>query len=115
GVPGLEAFEEAALTDPAVRDLLPRIRVAVDSGLAAAYPARWGVRVEGTRADGSVVRASRDGATGDPEHPLDDRAVDHKVEGLLRWSGCDACRSAAALAACRSMVAGGPPVDLLLP
>jgi len=113
GRPGLEAFEEPVLGDPAVRELLGRITVSVDPALAAAYPARWGVRVEALHGDGSRVGVSRDGASGDPEHPLDDQALDRKVEGLLSWAGWDPARRAAALAACRRLVDDGPLPDPL--
>jgi 2-methylcitrate dehydratase PrpD len=107
GRPGLDAFEAAAVIDPSVLDLLGRTSVETNVELAAAYPARWGARVHVETADGSRHLVVRERATGDPELPLDDEALDAKVQSLLDWGGLSPARSDRLLRACRRLVLNG--------
>ena len=107
GRPALDAFDDAAIRDPAVLDLLGVTSVETNVELAAAYPARWGARVHVDAADGSRHVGIREQATGDPELPLDDEALDAKVQGLLDWGGLGPERSERLLRACRRLVRNG--------
>lgn len=108
GRPGLDAFEPAALDDPAVRALLSRVTVRTSPDLAAAYPERWGAAVTGETGDGARHRVLRETATGDPDRPLDDTELDAKVEGLFAWADLGDGRGRGLLNACRALTADGP-------
>ncbi|GAA3527841.1 MmgE/PrpD family protein [Amycolatopsis ultiminotia] len=62
-------FDDEALHDDAVLELARVVRVEPAGDLTAAYPAKWGARVELTTASGTVV-ADRLDARGDPGNPL---------------------------------------------
>jgi len=113
GPPGLEAFEPGALGDAGVHGLLSRTSVEASPELEAAYPARWGARVEVETTDGEVLRASRDTARGDPDQPLSDGELDAKVRGLLRHGGMDDEAVGRFLRRCRRMVEDGRPFRLV--
>lgn len=106
GRPGLEHFEAAAVDDERIRSLLPRIQVESDAALAAAYPGRWGARVSVEEDDGTERSVLCQSATGDPDQPLDDQALDAKVTGLFRWAGLSAAQSTRTLRACRALIRG---------
>ncbi|MDZ7780022.1 MAG: MmgE/PrpD family protein [Gemmatimonadota bacterium] len=108
GRPGLEAFEPDALEDSAVRTLLPHVAVRTSSDLAQAYPDRWGAAITVETGDGGRHRVLRETATGDPDRPLDDDALDAKVDGLFRWAEFDEARARALLDACRALTTDGP-------
>lgn len=112
GRPGLETFEPDAIADADVRALLEHTTVALDDTLAAAYPGRWGAEVRVETASGSSHRALRESATGDPDQPLDDGALDAKVAGLFQWAGLDEGRGLALLEGCRGLVRNEPVFTL---
>jgi 2-methylcitrate dehydratase PrpD len=112
GRPGLETFEPEAIADAEVRALLEHTTVALDDTLAAAYPERWGAEVRVDTASGSSHRALRESATGDPDQPLDDGALDEKVTGLFRWAGLDDSRGLALLESSQALVRDGPTFTL---
>jgi 2-methylcitrate dehydratase PrpD len=114
GRPGLEAFEQTAVLDPALHDTLACTTVESSAALAAAYPKRWGALVEVETTEGVRHRASRDGATGDPDVPLDDPALDAKVRGLFAWAGLPEAEGAELLRACRTLTSDGSPFALPL-
>ncbi len=107
GRPGLDAFEDAAITDARVRALLGRTTVAIDESLAAAYPARWGAAIEVETADRTVLHARRASATGDPDVPLGDADLDAKVLGLFQWAGMHPPRARQLLRRCRRLADDG--------
>ncbi|QRP43663.1 MmgE/PrpD family protein [Amycolatopsis sp. FDAARGOS 1241] len=76
-------FEEAALRDDAVLELARVVRVAPADDLTAAYPAKWGARVELTTASG-VVAADRLDARGDPGNRLAHHEIVAKFTTLAR-------------------------------
>lgn len=115
GRPGLDVFDDAALGDPAVLELLGVTSVEANRELAAAYPGRWGARVHVDTADGSQHVGVREGATGDPEMPLDEEALNAKVRGLFEWGGLSPVRSERLLRACRRLVLNGPVLSLPRP
>lgn len=87
GQVGLAAFSDAALTDTAVRALLPRITVAVDPAREAAYPGCWSAAVSVTLADGRSVKATQERPKGDPENPLSVPELEAKFRGLAASGG----------------------------
>jgi len=107
GRPGLGTFELPAIDEDAIRSTLPRVTVESDATLAAAYPERWGARVCVERSDGTTRTVVRHSATGDPDEPLDDPALDAKVEGLFRWAGVSAMRTKSILTSCRALTRDG--------
>lgn len=112
GAPGLDAFDARAIEDEDVRAMLGRVTIRVGEGLAEAYPERWGARVEARSRVGDTYHARVVSATGDPDRPLDDDALDAKVEGLFAWSGLDRRLGAELLEACRALARDGPGVVL---
>lgn len=112
GRPTLETFAAEALAESDVRALAGGASAEVDAELAGAYPARWGARVEVDTEQGRTYRAVRAQATGDPDLPLDDPALDAKVEDLFRSGGYDAPAARAMLAATRGLLEDGPPPAL---
>ena len=115
GRPGLGTFEPEAVENADVQALLARTSVESSPVLAAAYPKRWGARVQVEAADGTHLRSERDSATGDPDLPLNDAALDAKVEGLFAWAGLDAARSRSLLRACRRLTRDGAVFALPTP
>ncbi|MEV6904701.1 MmgE/PrpD family protein [Amycolatopsis sp. NPDC051372] len=67
-------FEDGALRDEAVLELARVVEVGSADDLTAAYPAKWGARVEITTAAGAVS-ADRLDARGDPGNPLPDNEI----------------------------------------
>ncbi len=74
----LAAFEPARLADPATRELMRRIEVAVDPGLDAAFPAQRAARVAIEARDGRRGEHLQPTRKGDPDAPLSDAELEHK-------------------------------------
>lgn len=83
----MTSFEPDELSSDVLRDWMSKTTVEVDARYEAAYPTHWGAEVVTTGVDGSLHRASRKDAVGDPERPLDDGALNLKVLGLLDYGG----------------------------
>ncbi|MEA2514499.1 MAG: hypothetical protein QOJ59_3986, partial [Thermomicrobiales bacterium] len=67
---GLHDFAPDRLSDPAIRDLMARIDVAVDPDIDAAYPVVWSARVSASLPDGSTTEVHVDAPKGDPENAV---------------------------------------------
>ncbi|MEA2525924.1 MAG: hypothetical protein QOF73_3151 [Thermomicrobiales bacterium] len=67
---GLHDFAPDRLSDPAIRDLMARIDVAVDPDIDAAYPVVWSARVSASLPDGSTTAVHVDAPKGDPENAV---------------------------------------------
>ena len=74
----LAAFEPARLADPATRELMRRVEVAVDPELDAAFPAQRAARVAIEARDGRRGEHLQPTRKGDPDAPLSDAELDHK-------------------------------------
>ena len=74
----LAAFEPARLEDPATRELMRRIEVAIDPGLDAAFPAQRAARVAIEARDGRRGEHLQPTRIGDPDAPLSDRQLEDK-------------------------------------
>ena len=74
----LAAFEPARLEDPATRELMRRIEVAVAPELDAAFPAQRAARVAIEARDGRRGEHLQPTRKGDPDAPLSDAELEHK-------------------------------------
>jgi len=72
------AFEPGRLEDPATRDLMRRVDVAVDAQLDAAFPAQRAARVAIESRDGRREEFLQPTRIGDPDAPLSDAQLDAK-------------------------------------
>ena len=73
-----ESFEEEKLFDPAVRDLLPRIKVVADKEIDAMFPGTKRARVTIKTRKGKEYTAQTDHAKGSPENPMTDGEITDK-------------------------------------
>jgi len=70
-------FAAAALTDPVVHRLVPRVRLVVDEQYDERFPARRGARVQLVLTDGRRLAVDEPDRSGSPERPLSaDRLAD---------------------------------------
>jgi 2-methylcitrate dehydratase PrpD len=72
------AFEPPRLQDPATRDLMRRVEVAVDPQLDAAFPAQRAARVAIEARDGRREEFLQPTRIGDPDAPLSDAQLEAK-------------------------------------
>jgi 2-methylcitrate dehydratase PrpD len=72
------AFEPARMNDPATRELMTRIDVAIDPELDAAFPKQRAARVAIVARDGRTEELLQPTRIGDPEAPLSDAQLDAK-------------------------------------
>ena len=79
----LAAYEEARMKDPAVRALMPRIRVEVDPECEAAFPSKRSAKVEIRLKDGRVLKRHQPTRKGDPDAPLSDEDLSEKFLELV--------------------------------
>ena len=116
GPPDLASFEPTELGDEVLAEWLRKTTVEVDARFETAYPDHWSAEVVTTGVDGSTHRASRTDAAGDPEHPLDDDALDRKALGLLAYGGMEGSAASDLLRECHRLpeatrVFSLPPLD----
>ena len=109
---GLAEFSDAALANTALRALLPRIEVALDTAREAAYPARWSATVSVTLTDGRTFQAAQEHPKGDPENPLTEAELEAKFRGLAAAGGVSAAHTERLLDWLREL-ASPAPLDLL--
>ena len=74
----LAAFEPARMNDPATRDLMARIEVAIDPELDAAFPRQRAARVAFVARDGRQEEILQPTRIGDPDAPLSDAQLGAK-------------------------------------
>ncbi len=72
---GIDTFETAVLTDPAVLALQARVAMHVDPSLDASAPSLTQARVSVRLRDGRVLTASANGARGYPDRPASDEEL----------------------------------------
>jgi len=70
-------------------DFAKKVSLQVSEEVESDYPAHWGGKVTVTILGGSEFKASRRDCKGDPELPLDKKAMITKAGGLFRWAGFD--------------------------
>ncbi|MFC7705447.1 MmgE/PrpD family protein [Plastorhodobacter daqingensis] len=78
----MAAFTPEALALPEIRAVMPRVTVAVDAGIAAAYPRRRMARVRVELTDGRVLERFQQTRKGDPDDPLSDAELAAKFDEL---------------------------------
>lgn len=108
GRPRLEHYEPAAIGQGPLRQLRERVSVREDAGCSGRFPAHYGASVTVVFDDGRRIEASRVDAWGDPECPMDPRAVDDKARALAAWGGVSGDLAEELFAAARSLDGGGP-------
>lgn len=70
GKAGLADFNEEALWDEKVREMMGRVEVMVDPAINAAYPEKWAAEVEIVLSGGETIVKQTDYPKGDPENPV---------------------------------------------
>ena len=78
GRPTLDSFGEPQLWDAAVLRVADCIEVTTDPGLDAAYPQRWGCRLDAEFTGGEVRTVRVEDPRGDPRRPLGDAELQAK-------------------------------------
>jgi 2-methylcitrate dehydratase PrpD len=81
---GVDTFEAASLTDPAVAALMTRVTMRVDPSFDNGAPALTQARVIIRLRDGRVVTQGANGAHGYPTQPASDHELDQKFLGCAR-------------------------------
>lgn len=76
------AFDPANLADPAVRAVMPRIRLHHDAALDERYPGTYPVRIEIRTRAGERLTDALDDAAGTPENPVSDADLETKLRNL---------------------------------
>lgn len=79
-----EAFQEEKLWDPAVRNLLPKIKVVADPEIDALFPGVKRARVTVVCQDGRSYTTQTDYAKGSPQDPMSDEEVISKFNANVR-------------------------------
>jgi 2-methylcitrate dehydratase PrpD len=99
GAVALDHFDRDSIADPAVRRLAERVALHPDDEFEAAFPERWGARVEVTTTDDERLIGERAYPRGDRRDPMDDDAFRARTRALLAWGldREDVDRAAAAL------------------
>jgi 2-methylcitrate dehydratase PrpD len=69
------SFEDGAVANPAVRELMPRVRMVIDPSLPDQLEQHAWTRVTLRLADGRTLATEPRGATGHPDQPLDAAAL----------------------------------------
>jgi 2-methylcitrate dehydratase PrpD len=90
----LAAFEPERIGDPAIRDLMGKITVAIDPECAAAFPAKRSARVTISLKDGRQVSQYQPTRKGDPDAPLSDADLSEKFMELAGPAVGDAAAKA---------------------
>ena len=107
GAPQLDDFDMGAVRSPEVAALRARVRLVEDAELSARYPEHFGAGLEVALDDGRVLVERRIDALGDPEIPLTQEQLLHKVRSLLDASGTSAARRERLIVACLALADGG--------
>ncbi len=74
----IDAFTPERLRDPATRELMDRVDMAVDPELDAAFPKKRAAHVEIETSDGRRFAHAQNTRKGDPDDPLSDAELDDK-------------------------------------
>lgn len=79
----LKQFQPEVIADPAVQNLLSRVRVAVSDEFTRQYPAHWGCRVRITDKQGKNYETYVADASGSVDNPLTAEQVKRKAVALM--------------------------------
>ena len=108
---GLDAFTDAAVTDPAVRALAAKVRYRIDP--ANPYPRAYTGHINVTLCDGSSVEERQPYLRGGANEPLPRAELEEKFTRNARAGGWPQARLAAALALARSLFDGAVDLEVL--
>jgi 2-methylcitrate dehydratase PrpD len=114
GRAGVSEFE-ASLGDAEVSSFRPKVTMALDAEVDAAYPARWIGKVTVHTHDGRSLQGRVDEPKGDPGNTLDRTEIEDKAIRLAEFSGAATRTEMQALIAACWSLAATPRVGLLLP
>jgi len=78
----LDAFDDAHLRDPVIRQLMSRVELSVDDQCQAVFPAQRSARVSVHTGDGRVLAHHARTRKGDPDAPLSDEELVDKYREL---------------------------------
>lgn len=78
----LPDFSPAAISDPRIKEFIPRIDVEQRADLDEMFPEKYGSDVEIVLTSGERLHEARDYIVGNPDHPLTDTALDEKFSVL---------------------------------
>lgn len=81
---GVDTFDAAHVTDPAIRRLASRVTMRVDDALGRDAPSLTQARVSVTLSDGHELTARADGARGYPERPASPEELDGKFRACAK-------------------------------
>lgn len=84
---GLEEYAPAAILDPAVQEVIPRIDLVVDPVAEAAGFHRMLSRITVRMTDGRELFAEGEAGRGHPDNPMSDDEVRAKFRDCARWGG----------------------------
>jgi len=87
GAPTLDHFTEAAFDDRAARALADKVEVRADKQMTAAFPERYGARMDIIDSAGAKRTADIAAAKGDPENPLTAKEIEDKARLVLAAAG----------------------------
>ena len=79
----MNAFEDARIDDPQVRELMRKVYLREDPALTADFPGKRVAHVAMTTTDGTRVEHFAPHRKGDPEAPLTDAEINDKFEELV--------------------------------
>lgn len=79
----IAAFSPAALANPAIRTVMPKVSVSLEPELANAYPGQRAAKVWITLADGRELYKYAPTRKGDPDMPLSDSELSDKFRELV--------------------------------
>lgn len=85
GSAAISDFTEAALRDAGLRSLSKRVHMTVDPAIDAAYPQRWGARVELEMKDGRHFSEHIEIPKGDPGNRLSRQEIEDKAMRLATY------------------------------
>jgi 2-methylcitrate dehydratase PrpD len=77
-----DQYTPELIQDRGLLDLAARVAVVADNELEALYDDKWPSIVEVLTTGGELLTARRDLPSGEPEHPLSDRALEEKFSSL---------------------------------
>jgi len=106
---GLDAFNDAAVVDPAVRALAGRVGYQIDP--ANPYPNAYTGHIRATQRDGRIVEERQPHLRGGANEPLSRAEIEEKFTANAHLGGWSDARIASALALARTLW-DGPRVNL---
>lgn len=111
GLPHLEDFEGASLTDTDVAAVRDKIAVCEDEAITARYPARFGAALDVTLESGEMRTIDIPDALGDPENPAPREMILGKAKMLMAAGGVSADKTDALIDSALALSSKGGSVE----